>query len=119
MQDKEWEDNQREIKEINRLREERQKEGSKRQLEEVAAKRIKTTMIGAIASIEDKFGFLWNFGNPQTKDEKDAYEVFQEIRHDILEKGNKQIRDLTGDLQNYTVTFNKFKTHFIFKKLGE
>ena len=113
--DKEWEDNQRKVREMNQLRDERQKESSRRQLEISVEKRLKTTMIGAIASIEEAFGWLFNYGDPQTPQEKENYETFQELRNEILDKGNRQIRELGKDLDNYSIVWHKFKTHFIFR----
>lgn len=42
-------------------------------------------MIGSIAAIEDKLGYLWENDN-------DIKEKFNEVRKIILDLGNKQIR---------------------------
>ena len=47
--------------------------------------RIRTTMIGAIAAIENQFQYLWE--NDEVLKEK-----FNELRKTILDLGNKQIR---------------------------
>ena len=45
--------------EYKRKREDRTKEVSKNRLYQISKKKIQTTMIGALASIEKHFGFLW------------------------------------------------------------
>ena len=57
-------------------------------------KRIMTTMIGALASLEE-YKLLF---------EEEEYE---ELRKDILDKGHFQIRELERDIDNFDV---KFKT---------
>jgi ribosome maturation protein Sdo1 len=64
------------------------------QLYEAMRKRIMTTMIGALASLEE---FKEIF-------EEDEYEG---LRKDILDKGHFQIRELERDLDGYDI---KYKT---------
>lgn len=82
------------------------KENSRNKLKALTKKRIQTTMIGALASIEKFFGHLWG----QNKDEKDLSpqekeldDLYEELRKEILDKGNNQIRLLNGELDNYDV----------------
>lgn len=56
---------------------------------------IRTTMIGAISKIEDKFGIFWGFGKSneeRTERQKKIYSLFMELREEILDLGNEQIR---------------------------
>ena len=46
---------------LQEIREERNKNKNKSDLLEQAKKRIKTTMIGTLSSLEESFGFLWDF----------------------------------------------------------
>jgi ribosome maturation protein Sdo1 len=64
------------------------------QLYGMMRKRIMTTMIGALASLEEY---------------KDIFEgdEYEELRKDILDKGHFQIRELERDIDNFDV---KFKT---------
>ena len=62
---------------------------------------IRTTMIGAIERIENKLGFLWGHdkqeGDPSiTEEQEDLYDLFMELREDILDFGNKQICKVKG-----------------------
>ena len=51
-------------------REERQKELSKEKLLSAAKKKIQTTMIGSLSSMEKYFGFLWDIDNPTEEQSK-------------------------------------------------
>jgi ribosome maturation protein Sdo1 len=64
------------------------------QLYGMMRKRIMTTMIGALASLEE-YKLLF---------EEEEYE---DLRKDILDKGHFQIRELERDIDNFDV---KFKT---------
>lgn len=64
------------------------------QLYQIMRKRIMTTMIGALASLEEF---------------KDIFEEeeYEELRKEILDKGNFQIRELERDLDGFDI---KYKT---------
>jgi len=66
-------------------------------------KKIETTMIGALSSIEDHFSFLF-------KDNEEMLHIYQKLRSEILDKGNKQIRFLEIDLENYVISKENRKT---------
>lgn len=72
-----------------------------------AGKRIQNTMIGALARIEDNFGFLWgqDKDGPLTSDEERFADIWEYLRNDILNYGNKQIRQLEGDFVKYGGVF--------------
>jgi hypothetical protein len=90
---------------------------SKRQLEKNMRKMGEIIMIGAIASIEDKFGFLWG-KNKQcgfTEDEEEAYELWEALRTEILDKGNKNIEKAVQMLNVFTVYMEKDNFYFELK----
>lgn len=58
-------------------------------LYETIRKRITTTMIGALASIEEHLDL--------------DDEEYSALRQEILDKGNAQIRELRRDLDNYDI----------------
>lgn len=72
-------------------------------------KRVTTTMIGAIDSIEKKFGFLWSGENI---DAQFMEKTFLEIRKSILDNGNTQIKLIQEELQLYEIERMKFNTVF-------
>ena len=99
---------------LKQIREDRRKEVSKETLFKSAKKKIQTTMIGALSTIEDSFGFLWGFDpNKQeslTPEQSHLKDIYEEARAKILDRGNTQIRNLEIDFQDYEITKKK---HFI------
>ena len=72
-------------------------------------KRINTTMIGAIASVEKYFGKMWGFENDDiTPQQQRMKEIFEELRSEILDKGNAQIRNFEAELSSYDVVWNRY-----------
>lgn len=76
------------------------KENSKKRLLEISKSKIKTTMIGAIATIEEHLGELLN-SNEEFQD------IFSIIRSAILDKGNNQARNLETEFANYDIIWQK------------
>lgn len=75
-------------------------EKSKELLEENACKKIKTTMIGALESIEKFFG--------EFMDDEKLQEAFVKTREDILNKGNKQIKNMKKELSSYNISRKRY-----------
>lgn len=67
----------------------------KAKLLENATKKIKTTMIGALAILEEQL-------------EKGVYN-HEEVRNKILDLGNKQIKNLQREFEQYSITWNRFQ----------
>ena len=82
-------------------------------------KRIQTTMIGSLSSVEKYFGFLWGEGSDSepTKDQLYMREVFEEMRTEILDKGNSQIRNSEAEIENYDVVWNKYHINLPIRKI--
>ena len=89
---------------------------SKESLSRNLKKKIETTMIGALSSIEENFKFLWE--DCDSAKSQEMYNIYQSIRSEILDKGNRQIRNVDSELANYTVTLNKQKYYFPVLKGG-
>ena len=82
-------------------REDRYREVSKDALFKASKKKIQTTMIGALSTIEEHFGFLWGFelsDDDLTPEQKHVKSIFEDVRAKILDRGNTQIRStaITG-----------------------
>lgn len=75
------------------------KDTDKNRLTKVIENRIVTTMIGALAAIEEGFADMWD---------RDHADAFQDVRKRILDLGNQQNRKMAEDLDNYDVKWNKF-----------
>lgn len=87
-------------------------EESKERLSKIIAQKIRTTMIGALDSFEYIFEDLIN------KDEK-FKESFQEARKEILDNGNNQIRAINKELEQYTISWNRYTIVFPVKRRND
>jgi len=87
-------------KNYKQQREQKFKIDSKDRLCKILKKKIQTTMIGALSSIEEHFGFLWSGDNANNHDMKDLYHT---VRSEILDKGNNQARNIDAELAHYEV----------------
>lgn len=96
---------------LKNAREERSKALSHDNLFKMAKKKIQTTMIGSLSTIEEYFGFLWNFGaddSELTEEQKHMRNIYEDARAKILDRGNTQIRDLELEFINYDITKKKY-----------
>jgi predicted hydrocarbon binding protein len=60
---------------------------------------LRTSMIGSLDRIEQKFGHLWGHNKNEdelTDEDEDMYEIYMELREEILDYGNEQICKLKG-----------------------
>lgn len=93
-------------KDYKKVREEQYKIDSKERLSKILKKKIQTTMIGALSSIEDHFSFLWD--DCSTEDQKKFKELYDKVRSEILDKGNHQARNIDAELAQYDVNWLKY-----------
>ena len=90
-------------------REDKFKVDSRDRLSKIIRKKIETTMIGALSSVEEHFGFLWATEDGQLTDEQRYMkETYQKIRSEILYKGNTQARNVDAELAQYDVKWLKY-----------
>lgn len=82
------------------------KEDSRERLSGNVKKKMQTTMIGAISSIEEHFGFLWQNNTPEAEEMR---QLFFRLRSEILDKGNYQIRNIDAELAQYDVEWLRFR----------
>ena len=104
------------------LRELKYKEESKKRLTNIVTTKIKTSFIGAIASVEDGFGFLWGIGKPDaelTDDERAMKEVWESVRARILDNGNGQLRGAINEMNINTISWDRYKLELPVKPLDE
>jgi hypothetical protein len=101
---------------FKKRRDEREKEISKNKLIDASKKKVQTTMIGAISSVEKFFGFLWEQPSPQ---QEELHKLFQELRSEVLDRGNTQIRNLENEFTNYEIVWKKYNINLPFKGQGE
>ena len=71
-------------------------------------KRFQTTMIGSLARIEDHFGFIWGHDKEMISiEQSDNRNVWQDLREDILDHCNYQMRSTLTDLRKFLQEENK------------
>jgi hypothetical protein len=92
-----------------KIRENKYKIDSKDRLSKIIKKKIQTTMIGALSTIEEHLGFLWDVkdGKP-TKDQQLMKQLYDKIRSEILDRGNAQARNVDAELSQYEVEWLKY-----------
>lgn len=98
------------------MKEEIYKRQCKQKLLSTVSKRINTTMIGALSSIEKHLGYLWGESEDGelTPEQQEFERLYEELRTEILDKGNSQIRQLESDLNLYEV--EQVRYNFVLKK---
>src|SRR5687767_13493781 len=72
-------------------------EESRKRLDKIISTKMNTTFIGALSSFEKNFGFLWGQGKKdadRTDEEKQLNQIWQNIRTEVLNNGNNQLRAL-------------------------
>lgn len=74
-------------------------------------KKIRTTFIGDINTVEKYFGELWGHGKEYkdlTEAEKRERKVWDACRKEMLDKGNNELRAANAELSEYTIEWNRF-----------
>jgi len=91
-------------------RAERYKDDSRERLSKILKKKIQTTMIGALSSLEENFGFLWDESNQDipVEQKKHMKDLYGKVRSEILDKGNNQARNIDAELSQYDVEWLKY-----------
>jgi hypothetical protein len=77
---------------------------SKARLKTITKKKIKTTMIGALDSIETHLGFLWD----EQEGSDELRELYEVVRQEILDRGNHQMRNLDSELDQYDIEWLRY-----------
>jgi transcription termination factor Rho len=93
---------------LKKKRDDRYKEVSKDRLFQIAKKKVQTTMIGALDTIEKSFGFLWQTDGELTQEQVQLKSIFENARSEILDRGNTQIRNLEAEISHYDVSWKRY-----------
>lgn len=93
--------------EYKKIREQKYKAESKDRLSKILKKKIQTTMIGALSTIEENFGFLWNDAKSPL-DKEAMKELYNKVRSEILDRGNNQARNIDAELAQYEVEWLRY-----------
>lgn len=98
-------------------------EDSKNRFARIAAKKIKTSFIGAIAEFEKNFGYLWGKNPPLTEEQVQILQalieagvdqeffkiIWDTTRTAVLNNGNNQSRGLEQEIANYSMTWDRYR----------
>ena len=102
------------------VRDDKYKNDSRERLSKILKKKVETTMIGSLSSIEEHLSFLWTSSSGEaTPEQKIMYDLFQKIRSEILDKGNTQARNIDAELLQYEVKWLRYNTIIPIKNTGE
>ncbi len=89
---------------------------SNQRLKKIIAKKLTTTFICALSEFETSFGYqLWGHGLPEeeiTSTQKANKEKWEQVRTNILNKGNTQVRALTAEMDLHKVEFCGYQIQF-------
>lgn len=89
---------------------------SSQRLKKIIAKKVTTTFISALSEFETSFGQqLWGHGLPEedmTSTQRANKEKWEQVRTNILNKGNTQVRALTAEMDLHTVEFCGYRIQF-------
>lgn len=84
------------------------KEDSKERLKEICVKKIRTTMIGALESIEKRLKTLYSSDGYSSNEELMLKKLYEEMRTEILDRGNQQIRNLDTEFEQYSIEWKRY-----------
>lgn len=98
-------------KEILTRNEQRYLEESKERLKKIITTKMKTTFIGALSAFENSFGELLGLDksdNERNNNEQILLEKWEECRKMILDNGNKQLKSILNEMDNQTISWNRY-----------
>lgn len=102
--------------EYKNIRGEKYRSDSKERLAKILKKKVQTTMIGALSSVEENFGFLWDSKGEMSEQQKLMHDLYQKIRSEILDKGNTQARNIDAELSQYEVKWLRYSVNIPVKE---
>jgi len=105
--------------EYKKVKEDKFRGDSKDRLSKILKKKVETTMIGALSSIEKHFGFLWISDGELTPEQKVMHEIYQKVREEVLDKGNSQARNVDAELNQYEVKWLRYTSNIPVKTKKE
>ena len=114
----EFEKNRRIVEERKRQNIMKRKDSDRRRLEYNIEKKIRTTMIGALATFEDYFGNIWGFNKSEKDLSENQYhfrQLWAEARREVLNKGNMQIRAARDEISEYDTEWHRYTVDLIKK----
>jgi|TARA_Y100000356_G_C11098596_1_gene203105 hypothetical protein len=111
MQDSNYDEMIRKHEKFKLDKEAQYKDISKERLLKISKKKVQTTMIGALSTIEEHFGFLWGHGSNEqlTPEQEHAKGIYDKVRSEILDRGNNQNRNLEAEFAQYDIKWLRYQ----------
>ena len=108
--DKDYQDLVRQSKDFREVKKDRYLDSSKERLLKIGKKKIQTTMIGALSTLEKQFGFLWwqDEEGDLTPEQNHMKDLYEEVRAEILDRGNNQMRNLEAEFAQYEIKWLRY-----------
>jgi hypothetical protein len=97
-------------------RNEEHKFRSREKLARIIKKKFETCFIGSINSVEDVLGELWGRDldrSQRTSEQVRMLKIWLQLRSEILDKGNAQLRGAIKELEDYDIDYRGKRTTFI------
>jgi len=104
-----FEEMRRKRESYKKSRDDKYAQGSKDRLSKILKKKIQTTMIGALSTIEENLGFLWESDDQPPEQKQIMKDIYDKVRSQILDKGNHQARNIDAELAQYDVKWLKYQ----------
>lgn len=114
-----WNENNKLVQQRRERNLQKRAENSKNKLKNDIEKKIKTAMIGALASIEKYFGEHIGLNDDDVEtNESELLTAWDNCRKEILDKGNKQIRIAKEEIDLYEVNYQGYQYNFDLRSEG-
>lgn len=94
---------------IKKDNDEKYRANSKKRLLANVSKKFRTTMIGALSAFEKRFKHLW-------EQYPELEELWLEARTEVLDIGNNNLRAAEQEISEYTITWDRYRTEFVFNQ---
>lgn len=76
-------------------------------------KKLLTTGVGALATFEEFFGYLWGQGKEElTENEREFRSLYQQVRDIVFDNVNAQIRGAQAELNLHSVEYRGNRVNF-------
>jgi hypothetical protein len=111
--------NKRIVEERRKRNEEKEKNESKERLKKMVRKNAMTIMIAALDEFEKEFGEEWGHGIPEDQLDDQQMEMqaaWESVREQILDRGNAKIRATMDEIDQYTISWERYQYKFISKE---
>src|SRR3990167_11036375 len=107
-------------KHLDEKKDKEYKRVSKERLLKICTTKVRTTMIGALESIEKRLAPYYTVedGKKPTNEQLELRRLYDEMRQEILDRGNHQIRNIEKEFEQYEIDWKRYKLVLPVTQLG-